>query len=127
MSCVRTALEASHCLVSACKDVYDLSFSFVSPLEAEYNVKFHYCSIYSFQLEWKVIIWHIFYSRLWLCRLYRLYRLCWLWLVSLLLVCRLLRLCLISALLSLRLSSEKLESVSNDFCDISLVSALVVP
>jgi hypothetical protein len=89
--------------------------------------------IYSLQLEWKVIIRHVFYSWLWLCRLHRLNRLsCRLYarlLVGWLLISRLLRLCwsVVSSLLSFWLSSEKLECVCNDLSDIPLVAALVVP
>ena len=38
---VRTTLETSDYRILSCKDVNDLSFSFVSLLETEYNIKFH--------------------------------------------------------------------------------------
>jgi hypothetical protein len=41
VTCVRAALEACHNRISACKNVYDLAFSLIAPLEAEYNIKFH--------------------------------------------------------------------------------------
>ena len=64
-------------------------------------------------LHWRLVCWLLLNARL----------LVWLWLL-IALRCRLL---IASLLLSLRSSSEKLESVSYDFGDISLVAVLVIP
>ena len=41
MACVRAALESGHGRISSGQHVHDFSFAFVSPLEAENNVKCH--------------------------------------------------------------------------------------
>ena len=41
MSGVRTALEPGDGGVAGRKDIYDLAFAFIAPLESEYDIYFH--------------------------------------------------------------------------------------
>ena len=72
MSGVRTALKTCNHRISACKHINDFSFSFVAPLEAEYNIKVHCWYIVILfiigMLEWKVILRAILCDSLRLCR-----------------------------------------------------------
>lgn len=48
MACVRPSLETRYGIVAGSKDIHDLTFSFVAPLEAEQNVNFH-CHFRNFE------------------------------------------------------------------------------
>ena len=50
VSCISTALETCNYRIVASKDIYDLTFTFVAPLEAENYVKFHICFVLCFCL-----------------------------------------------------------------------------